>query len=137
MFGPIRLTPSRAPILGLALAALFAGGATPGAAQQPTPAAPAAATAPAPDPELVTFAKAFVAVGLVRDDYNAQLALPKNKTLELQAQIRKEMKEKVEAAIRATGLTPDGYHRIEYTVTIDPARRVAFDKLLVELAKGG
>jgi hypothetical protein len=118
--------------LALSLFAATVACAAPVAAQQPTPApAPAAA-----DPELATFAKAFLAVGLVRDDFNAQLALPKNKTVELQAQIRKEMKDKVEETIRANGLTVEGYRRIEYSVTVDPTRRAAFDRLLAELARG-
>jgi hypothetical protein len=125
-----------APSIGLALVALAF--AAPVAAQQPAPAAPAAAApAPAPaDPEITSFAKAFLAVGLVRDDFNAQLALPKNKTVELQAEIRKQMKEKVEEAIRTNGLTVDGYRRLEYQVTVDPTRRATFDRLITELQRG-
>jgi hypothetical protein len=125
----------RAASLGLALLAVLLAFAAPVAAQQPTPAAPAAAPAPA-DPELTSFAKAFLAVGLVRDDFNAQLALPKNKTVELQAELRKQMKEKVEEAIRANGLTVEGYRRIEYSVTVDPTRRATFDRVVTELSRG-
>ena len=133
-------TPSRrATPFGLGLLAALLAFAAPVAAQQPTPAAPAAAPAPAPapaDPELTSFAKAFLAVSLVRDDFNAQLALPKNKTVELQAEVRKQMKEKIEETIRANGLTVEGYRRIEYSVTVDPARRTTFDRLVTELSRG-
>ena len=44
--------------------------------------------------------------------------------------------QKVEETIRSNGLTVDGYRRIEYSVTVDPTRRAAFDKLLADLAKG-
>jgi hypothetical protein len=119
--------------LGLALVTLPAFAATPVAAQEA-----AAAAAPAPvNPELATFAKAFISVGLVRDDFNAQLAMPKNKTVEHQIEIRKLMKEKIEETIRAAGLTLDGYKQLEYTVTVDPASRAEFDRLLVEIARAG
>jgi hypothetical protein len=123
-------------ILALALAGIaFMAVAVPAAAQVT---APATAAAPAAaDPELSSFAKAFVAVGLVRDDFDAQLAMPKNKTLELQAQIRKDMKTKIEETIRASGLTLDVYKRVEYTITVDPTRRAVFDALLTEIARAG
>ena len=135
-----RIRRPRTLALGLAVFGVLAV-ATPAAAQQPAPAtpaaAPAAAPAPAPaDAELTSFAKAFIAVGLVRDDFNAQLALPKNKTPELQEEIRKEMKLKVEEAIRTAGMSLEDYRRVEYSITIDPARRATFDALLAELAKG-
>lgn len=114
--------------LRFALVALSILAASPVAAQE---------AAPAADPELSTYAKAFLAVGLVRDDFNAQLALAKNKTVEHQAEIREQMKVKIEETIRAAGLTPEAYRRIEYTVTVDGARRAAFDKLLEELSKQG
>ena len=120
--------------LGLAVLALAAFPARPAAAQQPAPAAPAAAPAPA-DPEITSFAKAFMAVGLVRDDFNAQLALPKNKTPELQEQLRKDMKLKVEEAIRANGLSVDDYKRVEYMITVDPAKRATFDQVFAELGR--
>ena len=124
----------RSLVLGLAaLAAAVV--AVPVAAQQ-APAAPAAQTAPA-DPQLTSFAKAFLAVGLVRDDFNAQLALPKNKTVEHQVEIRKAMKDKIEETIRANGLSVEDYHSVEYTVTVDPARRAAFDQILADLARAG
>ena len=142
----------RAWSLGLVLGALSIMGTGALAAQQPAKAAPAkpaaaskpAAAAPAPDkpatavadPELTQFAKAYVAVGLVRDDYDAQLALPKNKTVELQAQLREEMKKKVEQAVQAAGMTMDAYRRVEYTVTVDPARRAAFDQILAAANAG-
>ena len=129
-----RIRRPRTLALGLAVFGVLAG-STPAAAQQPAPAAPAAAPAPA-DAELTSFAKAFIAVGLVRDDFNAQLALPKNKTPELQEEIRKEMKLKVEEAIRTAGMSLEDYRRVEYSITIDPARRATFDALLADLAKG-
>jgi hypothetical protein len=133
-----RIRRPRTLALGLAVFGVLAV-STPAAAQQPAPATPAAAPAAAPAPadaELTSFAKAFIAVGLVRDDFNAQLALPKNKTPELQEEIRKEMKLKVEEAIRTAGMSLEDYRRVEYSITIDPARRATFDALLAELAKG-
>ena len=125
--------------LGLAVCALSFGGSSL-AAQQPAPATlpgakPAPATASA-DPELTSFAKAFVALGLVRDDFDARLALTKNKTVELQTQLRQEMKAKIEEVIRATGLSLDAYRRIEYSITVDQARRAAFDQVLAAANAG-
>ncbi|MSR36824.1 MAG: hypothetical protein EXR95_09340 [Gemmatimonadetes bacterium] len=124
-----------ARVLGMTMLALSLASVAPAAAQQaavPTAAAPAAV-----DPELASYAKAFVGVGLVRDEFDSRLALAKNKTVELQDQIRVEMKEKVNRTIQATGLTLDAYRRIEYTITIDPARRAAFDQFLTDLSKAG
>jgi hypothetical protein len=121
--------------LVLAALALSLASVSPAAAQQA--AVPPAAAPAAVDPELASFAKAFVGVGLVRDEFEARLALARNKTVELQTEIRVEMKDKVNQAIRAAGLTPDAYRRIEYTITIDPARRAAFDQLLTELSRAG
>src|SRR5687767_3609925 len=122
----------RASALVLALLGLSVAPAAPALAQQAAPAAPATATA---DPELTSYAKAFLAVGFVRDDFNAQLALAKNKTVEHQSEIRQQMKEKVEQAIVSAGLSVEDYRRIEYTITVDPTRRSAFDQLLTELAR--
>ena len=63
--------------------------------------------------------------------------LPKNKTVEHQVEIRKAMKDKIEETIRASGLSVDDYHRVEYTVTVDPTRRAAFDQILADLARAG
>ena len=137
-------------VLGLALGALSLAGTDGLAAQQAAkPAAAAAAKADAskpaaapekapaaPDPELAQFAKAYIAVGLVRDDYEAQMALPKNKTVELQTQLKEEYKKKVEAAVQAAGLTMASYHRIEYSVSVDGARRAALDQILAAAANG-
>jgi hypothetical protein len=135
-------------VLGLALAGLSLGG--PLAAQQPAKAAPAKpaaaapkdapaaapATAPAADAELTQFAKAYVAVGLVRDDYSAQMALPKNKTIELQTQLKEDYRKKVEAVVQAAGLTMAAYHRIEFSISVDPARRAALDQILAAAQNG-
>jgi hypothetical protein len=133
-------------VLALALGAVSLAG--PLVAQQPAKAAPAkpsaapaqaapAAAAPAPaDAELTQFAKAYVAVGLVRDDFSAQMALPKNKTIELQTQLKEDYRKKVEAAVQAAGLSMAAYHRIEYSISVDPARRAALDKILAAAQNG-
>ena len=126
----------RSLVLGLAMLAVVAAPAARVAAQQAAPAAAAPAPAPA-DPVLTSFAKAFLAVGLVRDDFNAQLALAKNKTVEHQVEIRAQMKAKIEETIRSTGLSLDDYRRVEYTVTVDPDKRAAFDKILADLSRAG
>jgi hypothetical protein len=131
-------------VLGLALGALsFAGPLVAQQAAKTAPAKAAAASAAAPaaapaaaDAELTQFAKAYVAVGLVRDDYSAQMALPKNKTVELQTQLKEDYRKKVEAVVQAAGLTMAAYHRIEYSVSVDPARRAALDQILAAAQNG-
>ena len=122
------------PVLTLALFTLAV--ALPAAAGAQVVAPPAQA-APA-DPQLTSFAKAWVEVGRLRDEYEALMAQPKHKTLEHQATLRLEMKTKVEAAIQAAGLTVDAYRRIEFSITMDEARRAAFQQVLTaaEAASG-
>ncbi len=119
-------------VLGLVLLALV--GATPPAlrAQQAAPAAQAV-TPTAPDAQLTAFAKAFVEVGRVRDSFEAQLAMLKNKTLDHQAELRVQMREKVAEAIQRNGLTAEVYRRVEYSITVDDLRRAAFDQALTAL----
>lgn len=102
---------------------------------------PAASTVPPAtslsDARLATYAKVFAEIGRVRDEVQAQLAAPANKTPELQRELRAGLATRIAELITAGGLTDREYERITYIVSTDDERRAAFDRMLAELAAGG
>lgn len=113
----------RHPIVLFALALLGVGlaGPMPASAQ---------AQGPSSDPKLRVFAAATLDVAAIHDEIDVLLALPENKTVERQAEIRAEAGARIARAIEARGLTRAEYERLEYLVTTDPEWRSAFGRRL-------
>jgi hypothetical protein len=80
--------------------------------------------------QLTTFAKAFAAVAKVRDQVQAELAEPRNKKDEAQAQLHEKLRTSIAKIIQEHGFTEEQYNRLTYAVSTDNELRKAFDELL-------
>lgn len=122
--------------------------ALPGVAQAQEPAqAPAQKPAPAASQPLVVpeiseqkmavYASAYTEIANVRDQYHAEFARTANKTHEIQAELRKKLKEEVAKIIQEKGLTEEEYDRITWVVSVDPKQREALTAALARQRGGG
>lgn len=85
------------------------------------------------DARLTAYTKAFAAIGLARDQAHADLALPKNKTIEVQKELRDTLHSRIEQILRENGLTQEQYARITHAISTEAHRRKAFDDILARL----
>lgn len=76
--------------------------------------------------ELTSYARAFAEIASLRDEMQAQLARPVNKTQEAQAEIREHMRQRRLRIIQSHNLTEEAYARITFVVSTDDALREAF-----------
>lgn len=82
---------------------------------------------------LVAYAKAFVAIGLARDQAHADMALPKNKTLEEQKVLRDTLHARIGKILSENGLTEEQYARITHAISTEGHRRKAFEEIVARL----
>jgi hypothetical protein len=120
----------RSPIV--TIVAFIALGGAPGAHAQ-------APTAPAKPPamsheELMTFAKAHVAIGVAHDSTDAQLAQTRNKKPEVQEQLQAQLHSQVAAILKQNGLTEADYEHKIYLVSVDPGARKDFDAMVAQIS---
>jgi hypothetical protein len=109
------------------------------AGQQPTPPAPAAAPAQMPevtDERLRVYVKAFLAERRVQDEIDPQLAAVRNKSDELQKQLREQRREQMLKVYADNGMTEQEFNWITFVVSSNQERRESFEKML-EAAKNG
>ncbi|MGH7501007.1 MAG: DUF4168 domain-containing protein [Longimicrobiales bacterium] len=83
--------------------------------------------------QLTSYATVYVEVARVREQFQAELAIPQNKTLEAQLQLRESLKQKVAQVITDGGMTEDSFRRMTWLISIDPPRREAFDRIVAEI----
>jgi hypothetical protein len=119
--------PARPLVLALVLAA--------SASAQQSAATTAQQSAPRslPRDEIASLARAQVAITLVHDSINAQLAYARNTTVQAQLQLQEKMRAQVDEILHHNGLTDDEYRRKTYMVSTDPAARKTFDSVVVTL----
>jgi hypothetical protein len=120
-------------LLGLALTVLFLMAATtPGTLYaQGGKAAP-----PVGEETLTTFAKAYVQIGIVRDEVGAELAKPGNKIDDAQQQLRERLRQQVAKIVQEHGMTEAEYAQLTLLVSTDDKQRQAFEAILARLTKG-
>jgi len=116
--------------LGVLTAVLLSLGGVTSAAAQATEQKPDSVLSEA---QLIAFAKAYVAIGVARDQMHAELALPRNKTNELQRELREKLQKQVEQILKEQNLTQEQFARITYAISTDPAQRKSFDAMLARL----
>jgi hypothetical protein len=106
----------------LLIAPPHAGAQDVAAEQQATPAVDSA--------QLEAYGQAYLAIGELRDQYQADAAAPENKKAEaidaLQAQLRAD----VAAVLEENGLTDEDYTRITYLISTDIETRRAFNAIV-------
>lgn len=82
---------------------------------------------------LVAYTKAFAAIAVARDSAHAALALPRNKTNELQRDLREKLHKEIEQILKAQGMTAEQYAHITYVIATDENRRKTFEEILARL----
>ncbi|MGQ0642688.1 MAG: DUF4168 domain-containing protein [Gemmatimonadaceae bacterium] len=114
------------------LAALFLslGSVTPAAAQ----AAPQRPDSALGEPQLTAYAKAFAAISAARDQAHANLALPRNKTDEMQRELREKLQKQIDQILKDQNLTHEQYARITYVISSDAAQRKSFEEIFARVA---
>ncbi len=123
----------RSPIVAsAALVALAA--VSPIAAGAQTPAgAPASAGAMSHE-DLMTFAKAHVAISVVRDSIGVRLASIRNTKPESQQQLQDSLRTEIAEILHHNGLTESDYEHKIYLVSVDPAARKDFDAMVAQIS---
>jgi hypothetical protein len=88
------------------------------------------------DVRLQTYARAFIDVSAIQDDFDPQLAAARNKSTEAQEHLRKERKDAVLKALEAHRLTEQEHNWITFVVSSNEERRVSFEKILESVKTG-
>jgi hypothetical protein len=80
--------------------------------------------------QLANYAKAFQAIGKLRDQFHADASAAQNKKAEAQQQLHEKLRADVLKAIADAGLTEPEYNRITFVVSTDAEARKALDTIL-------
>jgi hypothetical protein len=83
-----------------------------------------------PQEQLAAYAKAFEAIGKLRDEFHASAAAAQNKKPEAQHSLQEKLRQDILAALQQNGLSEQQYNHITWVVSTDAASRAALDKLL-------
>lgn len=83
--------------------------------------------------DITAFARLQVAIGKVQDSAQAQLAQPRNKTKQMQDQLREKLRTDVEQTIHRAGLSDEEFRRRTYLVSTNPELRKSFDAAISEI----
>ena len=100
--------------------------ATASAAQHDAPAASALGR-----DDLAALAKTAVAISVAHDSMDVLLAQPRNKTREMQQQLRERLRALVDEILHRAGLTEEEYEARTYIVSTDAAARKTYDSVVV------
>jgi hypothetical protein len=84
--------------------------------------------------QLTAFAKAHAAIITAREQAHAELALPRNKTNELQRELRDKLQKRVDQILKENSLTQTQFARITYVISSDTAQRKSFEAILARLS---
>jgi hypothetical protein len=101
---------------------------------QATPTMQAQATAKMSKDEMTALAKVQIAIGHATDSMQAQLAQARNKTNQMQTQLRESFRAQVEEILHHSGMTEAEYQRKTYLVSTDSTTRKAFDGLVAQIS---
>jgi hypothetical protein len=87
-----------------------------------------------PADSIVAFAKLSMLVSEARDSIQFQLALPRNKTLQMQQQLRDQLAARVAEILQRAGISDAEFQRKTYLVSTDSAARAVFDSTVSKLS---
>jgi hypothetical protein len=124
-----RVGTARVSLGGLFLIAFCLGGITPSRAR----AQDQKADTTIDEARLTAYAKAFAAIALARDSAHAAFALPRNKTNEVQRDLREKLHKEIDQILKAQGITAEQYAHITYVIATDENRRKSFEEILARL----
>lgn len=85
---------------------------------------------------LEAYAKAYVALNLLRDREQAELAEPRNKKPEPQAEVREKHRTEREKIRTAHGFTIDQFTRVTQQISTNDAVRDRFEAAVAKLVPG-
>jgi len=88
----------------------------------------------ASDDEWTNFAKAYREITEISAEFQADLALPENKSQEARTRVRESMHQKVEQVLDGHSLTEARYSQLNFVISTDDERRDLFTRLLEELS---
>jgi hypothetical protein len=80
--------------------------------------------------QLETYAKAYVEISKLRDQFHAEAAEARNKKAEAVELLQAKLRDDVAAVLTANGLTRQQYNQITYVLSTDAESRRAFDKIM-------
>ena len=80
--------------------------------------------------QLGAYAGAYVAIGKLRDRFQAELAEAQNKKPEAQQQLRAQLRQEVANVLQQHSLTQEQFDRITWIISTDAAARRSFDRLI-------
>jgi hypothetical protein len=83
--------------------------------------------------QIAAYAKAYAAIASERDKAHAEFALPRNKTDQIQRDLRERLQKQIEQILKANELTQERFERITYVLSIDGERRRIFEQSLARL----
>lgn len=83
--------------------------------------------------DITAFAKVQIAIDKARDSIQAQLAQPRNKTSQAQAQLQDKLRSQIEEILHHSGMTEADYQHKTYVVSTDAAVRKTFDGVVAQL----
>lgn len=82
-----------------------------------------------------SFARTHAAIAALRDRVQAELAEPKSKKPEVQAELREKLRTERLRLLKEHGLTEDAFTRLTHRVAVDDEARKAFEAALARLAE--
>jgi hypothetical protein len=82
-----------------------------------------------------SFAKAHAAIAALRDRVQGELAEPRSKKPEVQAELREMLRTERLRLLKEHGLTEEGFARLTHRIAVDDEARKAFDAALAKLAE--
>ena len=88
----------------------------------------------ASDNEWVNFAKAYMEITEITAGFQAELALPENKSEEAQTRLGESMRQKIQQVLQGHGLSEPRYFQLSFVISTNEERRHAFTQLLEELS---
>ena len=88
----------------------------------------------ASDDEWVNFAKAYMEITKVSVGFQAELALPENKSEEAQTRLAKSMRQKIQQVLQDHDLSEPRYFQLNFVISTNDEQRDAFTQLLEELS---
>ena len=125
----MRRSPIAASAALVALAAV-----SPIAARAQTPAGAPASAAAMSHEDLMTFAKAHVAISVARDSIGVRLASIRNTKPESQQQLQDSLRTQIAEILHHNGLTESDYEHKIYLVSVDPTTRKDFDAMVAQIS---
>ena len=88
----------------------------------------------ASDDEWENFAKAYMEITEISAGFQAELALPENKSEEAQTRLGESMRQKIQQILQGHGLSEPRYLQLNFVISTNDERRDAFTQLLEELS---